>query len=130
MDSGMKNSEYIELALRTESDEGTLIFPTDLLRLLHAGMGLTTEAGEFVDTLKKRIFYGKRVDRINLVEELGDLFWYIAIACDALNVSFEYVMKTNIAKLQKRFPQKFTSEDALNRDLDGEREILEGKDEE
>jgi NTP pyrophosphatase (non-canonical NTP hydrolase) len=96
------------------------------LRLLHAAMGLCTESGEFMDMLKKHILYGKPIDRPNLQEELGDLEWYIALAIDELTTTFGVVFELNINKLRARYPNKFTEHDALNRNLDKEREILEG----
>lgn len=128
----MENSkEYIQDAIRTESrdfdsmnkrltDDGTK-------RLMHAAFGLSTEAGEFLDAMKKHIFYGKELDRINLREELGDLFWYIAIACDELDVEFEPIMQRNIEKLKARYGEKFSEKNAEHRNLDKEREILEKK---
>lgn len=98
----------------------------DTIRLLHAGMGLTTEAGEFMDMLKKHILYGRELDLVNLAEEIGDMFWYAALACDTLGVSFEEIMEKNIAKLKARYGDKFTEAAALNRNLNVERRILEG----
>lgn len=95
------------------------------LRLLHAAMGLCTESGEFMDMLKKHILYGREIDLVNLEEELGDSGWYMALALDELNSSFEKMFGTNIAKLRARYPNKFTEKDALNRDLEKERKILE-----
>lgn len=97
------------------------------IRLLHAAMGLCTESGEFMDMMKKHILYGKPIDNVNLKEELGDLEWYVALAIDELKTSFGYIFETNIAKLRARYPNKFTEHDAMNRDLDKERSILEGK---
>ena len=96
-----------------------------LKRLLHAGMGLSTEAGEFLDALKKHIFYGKELDRVNLAEEMGDVFWYCAIVASELGINFEDVMDKNIEKLKARYGEKFTEEKADSRDLDKERDILE-----
>jgi uncharacterized protein YabN with tetrapyrrole methylase and pyrophosphatase domain len=62
---------------------------------------------------------------VNLAEEMGDLFWYIAVICDALEVSFEDVMERNIAKLKARYGDKFTEHAATNRNLEEERRILE-----
>jgi NTP pyrophosphatase (non-canonical NTP hydrolase) len=98
--------------------------------LLHAGMGLCTESGEFMDMLKKHIFYGKELDRVNLVEELGDDLWYVALAIKGLKnkiqqLSLDSILLNNIEKLTERYPNKFTEDAALNRDLDAEREILE-----
>ena len=95
------------------------------VRLLHAAMGLCTEAGEFMDMLKKHILYGKPLDEVNLNEELGDKLWYTALALDELKTTFDQCMETNIKKLRQRYPNKFTEADALNRDLNKERQILE-----
>lgn len=127
----MNTKEYVQNALRTEScDMGAVaqrMVDKRSIRLNHAAMGMVTEAAEFTDALKKLFFYGKQVDTTNLVEELGDLCWYIAIACDELDVSLEQVMNINIKKLQKRFPEKFTEAHAIDRDLDAERQVLEGR---
>lgn len=93
--------------------------------LLHAAMGMSTEANEIVDQMKKVIFYGKPLDKVNIVEELGDLLFYVAVACRELNISMEQIAETNLAKLLKRYPEKFTESAALNRNLDAERKILE-----
>jgi len=116
-------SGYMKDALRTESTVFNLKDGDD--RLLHAGIGLATEAAEFLDALKKHIFYGKELDRVNLKEEIGDLQWYCAIALDELDSTFEEVQDTNIAKLKARYPDKFTEERAEVRDLPAERKILE-----
>ena len=114
--------QYVPLAMSTCSDgfHPHLVAP----QLLHASMGLVTEAGEFQDALKRALFYGKPLDPVNLIEELGDVAWYIAIACDHLGVSLEETFGINIAKLKKRFPDKFTQHAALFRDLEGEYEAL------
>ena len=120
--------DYIEKALRTEKYDENIkdrLTSPESIRLLHACMGMQTESAEFTDTMKKHIFYGKEIDKINLEEELGDLMWYIAVACDELWLSFEDICKKNITKLQLRYPDKFTPERALNRDLDAERQLLE-----
>ena len=125
----MEMKEYVRSALKTESTDfdaiGARLGQVENQRLLHAGIGLATEAGEFLDALKKHIFYGKDLDRVNLSEEMGDIFWYCAIISDQLGVDFETVMKTNIAKLKARYGEKFTEQGATERDLNVEREILE-----
>ena len=95
-------------------------------RLLHACMGMQTETAEFTDALKKSIFYGKTLDVVNLKEELGDLLWYVSIAMDELGTSYEAEMQRVINKLKLRYPEKFTEHDAVNRNLDAERKLLEG----
>ena len=93
--------------------------------LLHGAIGLATEAGELLDAIKRVLYYGGTLDRLDLVEELGDLEWYMAIVRDALGVDQDEVQRINIAKLRVRYPEKFTSQDALHRDLGQEREIVE-----
>lgn len=94
--------------------------------LLHAGLGLGDEVGEFQGHLVKALLEkSEPLDKTNCEEELGDMLWYIALACNALGTSLDAVMKKNIAKLQARFPNKFSQECANNRDLAKEREALE-----
>lgn len=125
----MNSKDYIQDAIRTEATDfkamDQRLGEDGTKRLLHAGIGMATEAGEFLDALKKHIFYGKELDRVNLKEEMGDLFWYLAIACDELDVEFEPLMERNIAKLKARYGEKFSETKAEKRDLATEREILE-----
>jgi len=132
----MTPAEYLKASARTEhtplfveTGDGLGSVGDDRVHsaLLHAAMGMVTESGEFIDAMKKLTIYGKQLDRVNLVEEIGDCMWYLALACRALDVSFEEVFDRNVAKLARRFPEKFTSEQALVRDLDAERAALEGK---
>lgn len=125
----MNSKEYIQNAIRTEAVDfqamDNRLHEDGTKRLLHAGIGMATEAGEFLDALKKHIFYGKDLDRVNLKEELGDLFWYMAIACDELDIEFEPIMERNIEKLRARYGEKFSEVRADKRDLEKERVILE-----
>jgi NTP pyrophosphatase (non-canonical NTP hydrolase) len=123
--------EYQNLAHRTEApvteEMRSRICQDQIIRLLHAGIGIATELGEFFDVLKKHIYYGQEVDRTNLSEETGDSLWYQALACNALGESLSTTMQTNIDKLRKRFPERYTDHDAAeeNRNREAEREILE-----
>lgn len=96
-----------------------------LMRLLHGGMGLVTESAELLDTLKRHIFYGVDIDIVNIKEELGDIEWYSAIIRDELKVSQETIQELNILKLAKRYNNEFSEHNAVNRNLDIEREVLE-----
>ena len=76
-------------------------------RLLTAGVGINAEGGEFLEIIKKMVFQGKPWDdhnREHLIIELGDLMWYVAQACMALEVSFDDVIARNVTKLEKRYP--------------------------
>lgn len=107
------------------ASERTLIDKGHDMNLLHAAMGISTESGELMDAFKRKLFYGKELDVVNLKEEVGDIMWYVAILLRELDLDFNEILQLNIDKLQARFPHKFTEFDALNRDLDKEREILE-----
>jgi len=126
----MDNLEFVEKALRTESSSFKPLVSPDgtqynTERLLHAALGMQTETAEFSDALKKALFYGKPLDVTNLCEELGDLFWYMAIAVNELKTTFNKEQERVIAKLELRYPDKFSEEKAENRDLEAERALLE-----
>jgi len=116
-----ENKDYEGMANRLQSHE--------VVRLLHAAIGLSTEANEILDTLKKHIFYGKELDKLNLKEELGDLYFYGALLHDQLDISLEEVMQSNARKLRVRYGDKFSKDAALNRSIDEELEAVanEGK---
>lgn len=125
----MNATEYIENATVTESRDFDAIRArlTDRnIRLLHAAIGVATEAGELLDAMKKSLFYGKPLDEVNYREEGGDILWYLAIAFDELRTTFEQEMGINIDKLKARYGDKFSAARALKRDLKTERSILEG----
>ena len=76
-------------------------------RLLTSGVGINAEGGEFLEIIKKMVFQGKpwnEDNREHLIIELGDIMWYVAQACMALEVSFDDVVETNVNKLKKRYP--------------------------
>ena len=80
-------------------------FPSE--RLLTAAVGMSAEAGEFTEIVKKIIFQGKPVNDENLFHlkrELGDIMWYVAQACMGLNVSIDEVIEMNVHKLMARYP--------------------------
>jgi NTP pyrophosphatase (non-canonical NTP hydrolase) len=94
-------------------------------RLIHYVLGVGTEAGELQDAAKKALAYNKPLDKVNMVEEVGDVLWYLARLLTLLGSSFEEAMAKNNAKLKARYGSKFTEFAALNRDLGKERAILE-----
>ena len=76
-------------------------------RLLTSGVGINAEGGEFLEIIKKMVFQGKpwnEDNREHLIIELGDIMWYVAQATQALDISMEDVLNTNIRKLSKRYP--------------------------
>ena len=125
----MKLKEYKDMVLKTESSDFELISSRlkdkRALRLLHGACGIVTEGGELLDALKTHIFYGKDIDHINIVEEIGDLMWYSAVILDELGFEFEDVMEKNIKKLKTRYKKAFSEQSAKRRNLKNERKVLE-----
>ena len=79
----------------------------DIPHLLTAALGLTAEAGEFTEVVKKIILQGKPYNEENIFHmkrELGDICWYIAQACMALDTTFDEVIEMNVDKLKARYP--------------------------
>ncbi len=117
----IKDIELMEpkLTVRAEDQYAVDVNP----RLFHSLVGAATEATELLEALVN-IMQGK-ADPVNVLEEFGDIAWYQAIAFDELGGDWERTFHNNIEKLKARYPEKFTSEDTINRDLETEREILE-----
>jgi len=94
-------------------------------RVFHALVGNITEAGELAAALGLAL-RGEKLDLVNIGEEIGDQAWYNTILFDETGMKEEYILAKVIAKLKARYPEKFTEESAINRDLVAERAILEG----
>jgi NTP pyrophosphatase (non-canonical NTP hydrolase) len=108
----MNSSEYLLMSARTESPK---MYDNVNINTLHGVIGLTGEAGELIDCIKKAMFYGHELDKVNIKEELGDCLWYIAQILRSEGWSFDEVMKENIDKLIIRYPEQFTIEDSIER---------------
>lgn len=93
--------------------------------ILHCIVGMQTEIGELADPFKKKIYYGKELDKVNVSEELADTMWYIVNLARIMDIDIIQSLKNNIQKLRVRFPEKFTNENAISRDLEAERKELE-----
>ena len=79
----------------------------DVPRLLTAALGLTAESGEFTEIVKKMILQGKPYNEDNIFHmkrELGDICWYLAQACMALDTTFDEIIEMNVEKLESRYP--------------------------
>lgn len=133
----MQGNEYQKLAMRTNDKKahhrlcteltGKLpISPltennakcsniNDIAGLLNGVLGLTGEAGEVSDLVKKGIFHEKGIDLEHLKKECGDVMWYIAMICEACGFNLDDVMQTNIDKLIARYPDGFDSYRANHR---------------
>ncbi len=108
----MDFDEYQALAMRTKG----FARPGIALDGLHlASNGLSGEAGEFLDYMKKVIWHDKPFSAIYAAEELGDILWYLALASTELGISLEEIAEKNIEKLKKRYPQGFSYKASNNR---------------
>ena len=97
-----KDSDAFTIRLRELYEEG---LPVE--RLLTAAVGMSAESGEFTEIVKKMIFQGKPVNEDNLFHlkrELGDIMWYVAQACMALDTDFNEIIEMNVEKLKARYP--------------------------
>lgn len=124
----MDAQETVGVLLYGESagnEENTVDLPENIdTRILHGIIGKFTESGELLQALAKGL-NGDNLDLVNIGEELGDDQWYNAILADAAGLDMDAVQGTVIAKLKARYPDKFTSEAAIERDLTTERAVLE-----
>jgi NTP pyrophosphatase (non-canonical NTP hydrolase) len=106
----MTPNEYQKEALRTASG-----MSKEYPRILNGLMGLNGEAGECIDILKKTEFQGHAFDPMKMVDELGDVLWYVAQLATGLGVTLEYVAQHNVDKLLARYPDGFDSEKSIHR---------------
>jgi NTP pyrophosphatase (non-canonical NTP hydrolase) len=106
----MTLDDYQQLAARTLSPDQT---PDQ--RLANAALGLTGEAGEVAEHVKKHLFHGTPLDRDAVVKELGDCLWYVAALAGVLGVRLGEVGAANIEKLQRRYPDGFSAERSRTR---------------
>lgn len=107
----MTLNEYMELAQRTSNralDQKGHLF--------NGVLGLTGEAGECTDLIKKHYFQDGRNFVDDLEDELGDVLWYVAETARALGLTLEEVAVRNVEKLKKRYPEGFEAERSLHRE--------------
>lgn len=102
--------EYQALAARTSNKNLSPDY-----HLLNGALGLAGESGEVADLVKKNWMQGHVLDIEHVAKELGDICWYIAETATAIGYDLETILKMNIEKLQKRYPEGFSSERSQNR---------------
>jgi len=106
----MNQQDYMIEVLRTYVGSQTSI---DKLTL--SALGLAGESGEVADSIKKVLYQGHHLDIMHIVEELGDVLWYLTLACNAVECTLEDVMNVNVAKLRERYPDGFDPQRSINR---------------
>lgn len=115
------SSEYSKLVERLNELEGQ---GADVSRLMTAAFGMSAEAGEFTEVVKKIFLQGKPYTEDNIFHmkrELGDLCWYLAQACMSLDTNFDEILQMNYEKLSARYPEGtfdvYRSENRVEGDL-------------
>lgn len=129
----ISNLDYVDKCRLTESrlneEQIKERFTPENVRLLHSVLGMVTESGELADQVKKHLFYGKPLDVTNLIEELGDLLWYVSIQLSIVRPNdldpYRTVQNVNMAKLSERYNKKFNDRQAINRDTEKEVSVME-----
>lgn len=125
---------YAEFVERKSASRETLLIGLEMIppEVMHAALGVVTEASEFADVLKKTLYKNVTIDWVNLDEEVGDTLFFIQMYINYRNelfntdLTFVDYLVMNTAKLNKRYSDKFSTDEAINRDLGQERELLEG----
>jgi NTP pyrophosphatase (non-canonical NTP hydrolase) len=108
MDAG----EYQRLAARTLIDRPGFEIPDAEMMAVWEALGLTGEAGEVADLVKKGVFHRHGIDRSRLEEELGDTLWYLSALCSTLGLDLSAIMQANIDKLKIRYPNGYSPLDS------------------
>lgn len=106
----MTANDYQRMAMRTA---GNYECNYDMMR--NAAYGLNGEAGEVIDIMKKHEFQGHELDKGKILDELGDVQWYVALMATAIGVTLEDVMQHNVDKLVSRYPDGFDKNRSINR---------------
>lgn len=108
----MTINEYQKLALRTANTDAMKI-PSE--KITNGVLGLLGEAGEVADHIKKYRYQGHKIDFDYLAKELGDICWYISLLADGIGFDLETIMRMNIDKLKKRYPDGFDVDKSIHR---------------
>lgn len=107
----MDLKDYQEKAMRTAG-----AIPDWTEALLSGAICLSGEIGEFCNKIKKFVWHQHDLTRETIVDELGDILWYIAATAARLNISLDELAEYNLQKLQKRYPDGFDPQRSKNRD--------------
>ena len=107
--------EHKELVERTCKKGYDIVLSGAHAHFVHMALGIAGEAGELVDAIKKAAIYNKALDVVNVIEELGDLEWYMEGLRASLGITREQVLQANITKLNIRYPEQYTDQAAVDR---------------
>lgn len=96
----------------------------EMIRPIHAFLGLFGECEEIAKVIGDYIVNGTKPDDLNCEEEAGDFLWYLNQWLSCFGSNIPKAAKRNIAKLRKRYPNKFSEQAAQNRDVAAERAAM------
>lgn len=111
----MKANEYQSQAMRTLPNETNLELSDQQTKILWTALGMTGEAGEVAELVKKGIFHQQGIDKNELKKELGDVLWYLSALCSLMGLNLSEVMESNLEKLAHRYPEGFSPEASQKR---------------
>ena len=94
--------------------------------IIHGILGASGEVGELADQLKRHLYYKTDLDLVNLMEEVGDVLWYLNLIAVGGGFTLQQSAEANIRKLRIRYAGKFNATAAINRDIEAERAALGG----
>ena len=106
----MDIKEYQEKAERTVNND--LQIDEQLSNLC---MGLAGESGEVIDYIKKGLYHGHKLEINKIIEELGDVMWYITNISSYFSISMNKILEEKIRKLEERYPDGFSELNSINR---------------
>jgi NTP pyrophosphatase (non-canonical NTP hydrolase) len=118
MNNQLAAYQMFQLSTESTRDRATHI------RQQHALLGISGEVGELADAFKRAWFYEQDLDTANVLEELGDLLYYISMLADTMDTELETILKLNVEKLKQRYPNGWNAEDCQNRDYSQERKAM------
>lgn len=102
LDNNITYSEFVAALIKPPEELLKSLSP-EQMNLIHMAMGISGEAGELLDTIKKFAIYNKPLDMTNIIEELGDLMFYIEGIKNALDITDSQILQFNVNKLSKRY---------------------------
>ena len=114
-----KFSEFVDKLMSNKTHFRKAPFP-----VVHASMGLSEESGEILGHVKKALWYGKDLDKAEMVEEMGDCLHYFQMLCNSMDVTIEELIETNMQKLNIRYPLGYTDNHAKFRDKEKEKKVF------
>lgn len=133
-ESAMTSEEFLKEVLKRENKDWAgmrwRFEPVVMMRLGHGICGVCNEAGELMEHWKKAVFMGtglashdvelRHKTKLQILEELGDLMYFVTLVMDSIGVSLEEVYAANVAKLTRRYGDEFSAEKCEKRDTKAE----------